>query len=401
MMYGLQEVITGIEELLGKRQLPFVRYQDDGDWTPHLPKYENQTTKQGQETSGCTVWGWQNSFEIFEKGVYGVEPNYSERFSYIMAGIKPQSGKDPNITFKAIQEYGLIDNDLLPMTKTIEEFLDTTDVTGSLLAKGQHWLFLNELLGTELWNHRNRPQNYKQVLKENLERCPVPVSVSAWEVRDGVYVSDQGSVNNHFCVAIAVEDYNGLKDCIKIFDSYDHSIKYLHPDHNIRRAFAFWINKKKKPFARRHISVLQAIINTLMNKRTLLEVCESYLGKDASPRDDAPDELACVDTVTRILQQVRPGTPHLVSTIKLNAYLSNPAGGYVKVDTPQPEDVIVSPTSGKTIGHAGIFMEDDIIASNNSFGLKKGTFTKNFTHATWVKYYRDKLGLPVNIYRKV
>lgn len=412
--YGyIEKGIEVLTELLGKKKLPFIYYQEDSSWREHLPKYENQTTKLGEETSGCTIWTWENALEIFEKGVYGIEPNYSERFIYLIlykAGlIKPNKGTNPANTENAILENGLIDDSALPMTRTLAEFVDTDDLTKSLLAKGQNWLSKNELLIETLWDESNalkrRPANYIEILKENLKRCPIPVSVSAWNEVNGVYVSDKGSVNNHKCVLIEIIDYNGYRDCPVIFDTYDHSVKVLHPEHNIRRAVAFWLNKKTPRAMRKHISILQVILNKLMNKQTLLEVCNAALGTDASPNDTAPDELGCVDTMTTLMRKVRPATPHLLSTIQLDAWLANPANGYRRVEfmdeNIEDGDLIISPTEGTVTGHVGIFMEDNTIASNNSFGINKGKFTKNYTFQTWDKYYTQTRGLSIHVYRYV
>lgn len=137
---------------------------------------------------------------------------------------------------------------------------------------------------------------------------------------------------------------------------------------------------------------------------TLLEVAKSYIGKDASPKDDAPDELGCVDTVTTILREVYPHVPHMLSTIEFNKWLNSAASGYVRVASPQPEDIIISPTSGKKIGHVGICLENGSIASNDS-GIhtptNKGKFLVNYTFFAWCRYYSIKQGLPVYIYRKV
>lgn len=261
MNYGLSEILEGVRRVL--RPLPFITYRPLGSWRDALPKYENQTTKIGEETKGCTVWGWQNAFEIFKKGVYGVEPNYSERFTYLLAGISPEKGVDPNVTLGAILDYGLIDDEDMPMTRTLKEFTDRTGLTPARLAKGKKWLAQNEVVAEELWNKYTKPKNYKEVIKKNLKRCPVPMSVSAWREVDGVYVSDKGSVNNHFCVGFEVIDYKQYKDCVVAFDTYDHSIKILHPDHEIRRAFAFWINERTPKAMKKHVGILQMILNFL------------------------------------------------------------------------------------------------------------------------------------------
>lgn len=409
MNYGYVDgVIQKVKDSLGtKKQLPFIYYKENGSWREDLPKYENQTTKTDEETWGCTVWGWENAFEIFEQGVYRVEPNYSERFTYNLVPVIPGKGAHPTATLGTILDRGLVSEQDMPMTRTLSEFTDKSDLTGSLLAKGQNWLVKNELLAEELWDNSNpfkqRPANYIEVLKENLKRAPVPVSVSAWREVDGVYVSDKGGVNNHFCVCFEVIDFNGYKDCPVIFDSYDHSIKVLHPDHNIRRAYAFWINKRTRPAMRRHVSILQAIINRLMQRQTLLSVATAALGADVTPQDATPDEVACSEVVTTLLRKVYPETPLITGTWTLNNFLAN-SPQWKEVNEYEPECVVVAPTgTGRqgTIGHTWIVMDDGTLASNNSYGLYKGKFTKNYTPATAERKYRDDYKMQMHIYKHV
>ena len=61
--------------------------------------------------------------------------------------------------------------------------------------------------------------------------------------------------------------------------------------------------------------------------KTLLHACQDALVTDASPLDTAPDSLACVDTVTTIMRQVRPETPHMLSTIKFHEWLEDMDNG--------------------------------------------------------------------------
>ena len=93
-----------------------------------------------------------------------------------------------------------------------------------------------------------------------------------------------------------------------------------------------------------------------------------WLGKDASPRDLAPDELACVESVCRILQRAGVDVPLHVSTIKFNRWLraSNQFKGTLDA---KPGNIIISVTgtgNGSIIGHTGIFYDEDVIMSNNS-----------------------------------
>jgi hypothetical protein len=396
MKYGLEEQLQELTAyILGGTKVPFIPYQEDGNWEEFLPRYENQTTRAGQETSGCTVWGSQNQIEALHKRLYKDEPNYSERFTYLNVPVTPGRGTDPQNTYEAIRKHGLVDERDLPMTDSLEDYLDVSGITGSLRAKGQNWLVKHDYMHEWLWTQR--PANYMDVLKEALKTSPLGVSVSAWNREGDVYVS-YGSVNNHFCLLYKIDD----EGYPWVFDSYDHSKKKLSKDHNIRRAKRIWINKRTVPAMKMHIKLLQDILKALnIMKPTLLDVCNANLGKDASPMDVADDSLACVDTATTILRQIRPETPHMVSTIQFDAYLANPASKYVRVDVPQPEDIIISPTQGKRTGHVGFFMEDGVIASNNSFGINKGKFTKNYTLSIWKRRYKDTLGLNVFIYRKI
>jgi hypothetical protein len=394
MRYGLLENLQEFTAyVLGGSKTPFVPYNESGDWEQWLPRYENQTTKLGDETSGCTVWASQNQLETLYRFLYNEEPNYAERFNYILAGVVPNRGGDPQSAHESIRKDGVIDNRFLPMTDSLEDFMDKSDITGSLLAQGQYWLKRHEYKHEWLWT--KRPANYIEILKDALQTSPIAVSVSAWNLVGDEYVS-YGDVNNHYCLLYKIEDGHPW-----VFDSYDHSKKKLSKDHNIRRAKRIWLNKRTPRAMRRHVSILQSIVNMLMSRKTLLDVCNSYIGKDVTPKDNTPDEVACVDTGSTILKEVYPHVPHEVSTIVMDTWLSRPENGFRRVFEPEPEAIIISPTRGSKIGHMGFVMDDDTIASNTSFGIHKGEFIKNYTYTSWRNYYQNKLGLEIHLYKKV
>ena len=389
-MYGLIENIKDIGAYLtGQHKVPCVPYQEDANWEPYLPKYESQSTR--FETHGCTVWGSQNQVETLYKRIYGDEPNYSERFNYLLAGVVPGYGLDPHDAYESIRKDGLIDSRYMPMTNTLDEFVDKSDITGSLRAKGQNWLVKHDFRHEWLWV--NKPDNWKQILKDALKTSPIGVSVSAWTERNGYYVSEKP--NNHWCLLYRIDD-----EGMWVFDSYDHSRKLLHPEHDIRRAKRIWVNKRTKPAMRSHISVLQTIIKRLMQKPTLLSVCKGYLGTDASPRDIAKDELACAETVTTILRTVYPTTPIITGTWTLFDWLRDAKNGWEETQTPEPECIVISPTgmgNPGTVGHTGFVGENNVIMSNDS---RTGKFLENYTIDTWNAYYK-KRGFPVYYFRKV
>jgi len=395
MSYGLLDDIQEFTAyVLGGSKVPYVPYNEDGDWEEWLPKYENQTTGLGEETSGCTIWASQNQLETLYKFLYKEEPNYAERFNYLLAGIVPYRGGDPQDAHESIRKDGVIDNRYLPMPEHLEQYLDDSDITGSLLAQGQYWLKRHDYKHEWLWT--KRPANYIDILKDALQTSPIAVSVSAWNRVGDEYVS-YGDVNNHYCLLYKIEDGHPW-----IFDSYDHSKKKLSKDHNIRRAKRIWLNKKTPRAMRRHISILQSIVNMLMSKKTLLDVCKAAINTDASPKNYADNELACAESVTTLLKQVYPDTPIILGTWTLRDYLNDPKNGYVKQTVPSPETIIISPTgSGKGYGHVGIYTQDNVIASNTSFGINKGKFLENYTTESWIRKYKEKQSMPIYLYKHI
>lgn len=395
--FGLVEELRDISDyILGQNKMPMVPYVEDGDWTPWLPKYENQTTKLGDETSGCTVWGTQNCIETFMKRLYKEEPNYSERFTYLNVPIDPSRGADPHRTCETIRKFGLVNEDEFKMTGTIAEYLDMSKLTDELYDKGERWLQLHDFKHEWLWS--KRPDNYIEVLRKALQTSPLGVSVSAWNEENGVYVSNQGSVNNHWCMLFKI-DGEGYP---WVFDSYDHTIKKLAKDHNIRRAKRFWINRKVRRDMKRHVSLLQDIINRLMfslQKKTLLQVCEESIGIDVTPDDLVPDSVSCAITVSTLLNKLDPSFPKVAGTWTLWDILEHRTD-YERVTVPSPETIVISPTgtgNGSISGHTGIILADNVIASNDS---ATGKFLKNYTLDTWSARYVDKGGFKIYMYKK-
>lgn len=396
MNYGLLEdkIRDFAEYVLGGSKVPYVPYREDGNWEDYLPKYENQTTKQGQETSACTAYGSLSQIETLYSFLYKEEPNYSERFTYLLVPITPGRGTDPQKTYETIRSRGVVDEKYLPMTDTLSEYLDKSDLNGSLLAKGQNWLVKHEFKHEWLWT--TRPANYIEILKDALKTSPLGVSVSAWNKEGDVYVS-YGDVNNHFCLLYKFDD----EGYPWVFDTYDHSRKKLSKNHNIRRAKRIWLQKRTKPAMRMDIKTITQVIKRLLSmKPTLSDIVRKNLNIDVTPRDTTPDSVACVDVGTTILRQLYPEVPHMESTIVADKWFSNPENGWVKISTPEENCIVISPTEGPRIGHFGFVMANGLIASNNSFGIYAGKITENYTWQTWLNKFKGQLGLEVNLYRK-
>lgn len=395
MKYGLLEQFYELGAyFLSDAKVPYIPFNESGDWEEWLPKYENQTTKLGEETSGCTVHGSQNQIETLHKFLYKEEPNYSERYTYNLVPVTPLKGTDPQNTHECIRKHGLIDERYLPMTDSLIDYTDKTAITGSLLARGQYWLSRYDYKHEWLWSQNNRPANYIDILKDALTTCPLAVSVSAWNLVGDEYVS-YGDVNNHYCLLYKIDNEGHPW----VFDTYDHSRKKLSKDHNIRRAKRIWLQKKTKREMGIMVKLLQNIVKSFM-KPTLADVVEKHLGEDVTPRDTTPDSVACVDVGTTIIRELYPEVPYMVSTVVADKWFSNPANGWKKVVEPEKDCIVISPTQGERIGHFAFILSDGLIASNNSFGAYAGKITKNYTWESWNKRFKTKLGLQVNLYKK-
>jgi len=202
----------------------------DGQWDEFLPVFEPQSST--YETYGCTVWGGQNQIETYMNRVFGFEPNYSERYNYILAKISPP-GASPTDAYETFRKKGLINQEQLPYPNTYEEFLTPKPMDMKYIEEGEKWLQAYDF--KHEWVRSN---DMHAIVKHALRFSPIAISVSAWFEKDGVYV-DMGTPNNHWCLAYGYEG-----DKIKVFDSYDHSKKLLSPDHTIKYAKRILITKR-------------------------------------------------------------------------------------------------------------------------------------------------------------
>lgn len=221
----------------GLLSLPKIILREDGQWGDFLPEYEPQFND-NFDSYGCTVWGTENAIEILDR-FYGKQTNYSERYIYILAGIRPP-GASPHDIAETIRKKGLINDAKLPFTASFDEFLTPSPMTPELLTTGQFWLNGNEFGHEWVWQSPQNKEKRTELMKECLRYSPLGVSVTAWIEENGVYV-DGGQPNTHWCVCFGWGEKGW-----KIFDSYDQSIKILSFDHNIAFCKRYGLKELKK-----------------------------------------------------------------------------------------------------------------------------------------------------------
>lgn len=415
MKYGfIPPQIDSTQYVLGGfTSLPKVILEPTGQWDKYLPEYEPQ--HENFETYGCTVWGTLNAIEILEKRLTTKESNYSERYIYNIVPIRPPGG-DPHAVADAIREAGLIPDE--PTPATFAEFcMPPTQAQINIGGEwGRKWNFGYE------WVFNNVSKTARvQLMKEALMYSPICVSVTAWHEEDGIYV-DKGQINNHWTVVYGYTEANG-KVFWKVFDSYDHSHKILHPDHEILYCKRYSLTPVEKKdnwliaLIKKYLGtskpqikvpdVVTPVAPVKSSREKLYETAVACLGTDASPNDAAPDELGCAETVNEIYYKAFGEyieTPGL-STTKLFAAMLDRADKFVRVTEPEAGNIIISPTGFSKIadtpiknGHVGIFGKEGKIMSNSS---ATGKFIENFTIDSWVERYKRKGGYPIYYFKRV
>lgn len=138
-------------------------------------------------------------------------------------------------------------------------------------------------------------------------------------------------------------------------------------------------------------------MNVNLNK--LYEAAKDAIGKDVSPRDFAPDDLACVESYCEVYRSafgIYPGgkaTPFLNTIALLNWMSTSPL--FVKTDYPEPGTTIIVVTEfrgGKTIhGHVGIMGDQSIMSNDSRYGL----WLSNYTLPVWNDFFGRRLKLQI------
>lgn len=133
----------------------------------------------------------------------------------------------------------------------------------------------------------------------------------------------------------------------------------------------------------------------------LYEFAHSFLDTDPTPHSDVDNEVACVDTLSTILNEFfspDQSFPHLISTVALYGHLREDTRFVGTLDlTPGNVILSVTGTGNGTIenGHCGILGENGTIMSNDS---RDGKWRTNYSVQSWVERYRTQGGMKVRVF---
>ena len=222
--------ITPDQYVLGASKLPTDILVADRNWLPYRTGDERQS--RNFETFGCTCYNTLKSISQLEKRLYGSTVDYSERFIYILAGIKPP-GANPHDICEAIRKYGLIPEHILPFDDSItslEQYADPNAITQEMLNEGKKWLSKNEFMHEWVFNTYHTIEEKQKRIHEALQYSPLGGSVDGWEEWNGLYIKPAGGADNHWTeVAGTTQNYYHTVD-----DSYSPFTKKLSYDYDFQ-----------------------------------------------------------------------------------------------------------------------------------------------------------------------
>lgn len=140
------------------------------------------------------------------------------------------------------------------------------------------------------------------------------------------------------------------------------------------------------------------------SREKLYRVAKSCLGRDMSPLDVAPDELACAESVNGVYREAfgEDILKNVVSTAVLFRQLSNDER-FEKIPHADilPGDISIAVT-GQSMksyphGHVGVWGIHSVMSNDSS----TGKWSAHFSLERWKRYYEFERGFPLHAFRAV
>lgn len=227
----------------GSRQLKGIPLRENGDWRDYTPPAELQR-RRGVESSACYIEGSQHAIATIQEEQFGApDNNYSARFNALLSGGTPLGG-DPLEGADSIRHDGLISEGTMPFEdiQNWDEYHSFKGADeGKCRAEGKKWLEGWEP-GYDIVSTRRESVAVKYAkLKEALKYSPIPMSVCAWYLKDGIYVKPEGESDNHLVECVYVDKENHPY----VWDTYEPFLKKLDANYNFDFAMRWTLTKKQ------------------------------------------------------------------------------------------------------------------------------------------------------------
>lgn len=140
--------------------------------------------------------------------------------------------------------------------------------------------------------------------------------------------------------------------------------------------------------------------STPSNREKLYATAKSFIGRDASPRDLAPDSLGCAESLNCVFETAfgKPILKNVVGTAALLVQLKKDPR-FVEVKKPEAGDIVMNAsgtsTKGARTGHCGVWGYEAVMSNNSA----TGKWSTHYTLASWKTYFETKLGFPTRYFR--
>lgn len=350
---------------------------------------------------------------------------FSDRFIAVKSNTT-RTGNSLKAPAHTVHNYGLIPKLVLPSSSdmTFDDYHNPESINNDMITLGREF--------RERFNI-----NYEQVKEihalDLMKEESLITALSAWPVPvDGVYPRTENNINHsvlkykpntfifdHYLDDGKKDDY--IKQLAPDFIYYDYDYRIFiskettEEERNIELTVLQTLFKKGLlAFFSRFMELFQQSIVYPTETSTEIEIPEpkqpttqdkikevtlGLVGFDLSTVVD--NNLACVETVSRIVQKVYPDFPLMISTIAVKEYFKTDKRFRPTLDlTPWSIILCVTGTGNGKIkhGHIGILGENGLIYSNSSL---TGRFEQNYTVDSWVNRYRLEGGYRVYIYTMV
>lgn len=152
------------------------------------------------------------------------------------------------------------------------------------------------------------------------------------------------------------------------------------------------------------IPIITPPMPTKTKAEILYETALASLHKDISPKDLAPDTLACMESMDGVWfaafgEHLLPMPARLSTQAGYQAMLKDPR--LKQVFEPEVGAIVISPTGssskGAQHGHVGCVGKFDIMSNDSNTGL----WTDNYSKAAWIDVFHNTLGFPVKYFLPV
>jgi hypothetical protein len=347
------------------------------------------------------------------KRVHGLQDDRSDRFIAKGSGTDPAKGNTPKAVAQFLRDKGASSEGEWPS----KDIKDLDEYYGEI----PHSVFDLANMWRQKYNFGyERVHPDIDTMKEALKYSPLGISTSLMPRQDGSYYKPEGWRDGHWLVLLRIRDDGKFV----LLDSYDPFIKIADP-FAPEVAMRYALDYERYSLLVQAAAIAKGIVQALLRSvglpadtpvkpretpvpeekpvqpepatDRLRKEALRWIGRDASPLNLAPQELACAESIcTVIASSIIPGFPRdITSTATLATFLDG-SKHFQRITFPKPGCIIISPRTGTVNGHAGIFLTDKRIASNDS---KRGTFEDNYTFDSWISSFKKGRGLRILIWQ--